>query len=516
MLAALLAVFIGAIDLSIIATILPSIISDLNVNTADIDRYIWVVNAYLIAYIAAIPLAGRLSDLLGRRTIFLACLALFLVGSIVCATAQTLDSLILARAIQGLGGGGLLPVTMALAGDLLPRRSHVAAIGAIASVETFGWIVGPIYGAAIAQLGNSNAEAWRWVFWLNIPIVLLAGWAIRRRIPGPPLASSLGRLRSLDVPGAIFLTGAIVFACLGLTSSGEVAGNDQQGLRAFGGTPNPLADRLWLLLIVATLFVVLFVFRARTAVHPILPTSLFRHPGYTLAIIGNFLLGSVMMIGVVNVPVVVALLVSSADVSWTSAALLAPYTIAIAGVSLLGGWVEQRFSQRTVLVSGSMLAGIGFALLYPLLDPLDVWLMVPGLLIAGAGIGLLIAPLGSISLQSTGSDERGAATSTLMVARLLGMTIGISGLSAIGVHRLQVLTGRLDPIVRRGDEGTAAFLARQQQFITDHAIPLAVQVIQEVFVIAAIIAVAGIVPLLIMNRQIGNAGDPEPRNTLRE
>jgi MFS family permease len=499
MLAALLAVFIGAIDLSIVATILPSIVSDMNVNTADIDRYIWVVNSYLIAYIAAIPLAGRLSDLIGRREVFLGCLALFLAGSVVCATATTLDGLIVARAIQGFGGGGLIPVAMALAGDLFSRKSHLSAIGAIASIETLGWIVGPTYGAVVTSTAGNSDQAWRWVFWLNVPIGLFVAWNVRKRIPGVPTRDAGERLRQLDVAGALALTGVIVFVCLGLTSSGEISSGDG-GLRAFGGTPNPLADRLPILLGLAGLCLVGLVLRQRTATWPILPMGLLRHKGFTGAIVANFMVGTVMMIGIVNVPVVVALLISSGDVSWTSALLLAPLTVGIAVAAALGGWVEARLTGEKVIVIGSLATALGLASLYPLLDSLDVWRMIPGLTIAGLGIGLLLPPLGTAALRAADAANQGTAASMLIMVRLLGMTIGISGLSAIGVYRLQVLTDRLDPVLQESNESTASFLARQQQFIVDHAIPLAVQVMQETFTVAAILALFAVVPLLAMER----------------
>lgn len=505
MLAALLAVFIGAIDLSIVATILPSIVSDLNVNTADIDRYIWVVNSYLIAYIAAIPLAGRLSDLIGRRGVFLGCLALFLAGSVVCATATTLDGLIVGRTIQGFGGGGLIPVTMALAADLFSRKSHLSAIGAIASIETLGWIVGPTYGAVVTTLTGNSDQAWRWVFWLNVPIGLFVAWNLRKQIPGASIRDAGERLRQLDVPGALALPGMIVFVCLGLTSSGEISSGDG-GLRAFGGTPNPLADKLPILLGLAGLCFVGFVLRQRTASWPILPMQLLRHKGFASAIVANFMVGTVMMIGIVNVPVVVALLISSGDVSWTSALLLAPLTIGIAFTAALGGWIESRLTSVTVIVVGSLASAVGFASLYPLLDSLDVWRMIPGLTIGGLGIGMLLPPLGTAALRAPDSAHHGTAASLLIMVRLLGMTVGISGLSAIGVYRLQELTDRLDPVLPEPGESTASFLVRQQQFIIDHAIPLAVQVMQETFAVAAILAIVAIVPLLAMERSGASQG----------
>ena len=499
MVAALAAVFIGAVDLSIIATILPSIVSDLNVNTADIDRYIWIVNAYLIAYIAAIPLAGRLSDLVGRRPVFLGCLTLFLVGSIVCATANTLDELIIARAIQGLGGGGLLPVTMALAGQLFSRTAHLAAIGTIASVETLGWIVGPSYGALVSVISGNSDDAWRWLFWLNLPIGLLVAWNIRQRIAGPTTRESWSGLRRLDAIGAILMTSVIVFSCLGLTSSGELS-SGRQGLRAFGGTPNPLSAHLPILLGIAALSLILLIVRQKTAKWPILPVELIRNSGFVAAVFGNFVVGTILMIGIVNVPVIVALLITSGDVSWTSALLLAPLTVGIAVTAALGGRIGARLSTERILLAGSILTALGFSSLYPLLEALEVWRMIPGLAIAGLGIGLLLPPLGTIALQTANHDHHGAAASTLIMARLLGMTIGISGLSAIGVHRLQVLTDRLDPVRQNQSESTASFLARQQEFIVDHAIPLAVQVLQETFVLAAVFALVALIPLYLMQR----------------
>lgn len=499
MLAALSAVFLGAIDLSIIATILPSIVSELNINTADIDRYIWIVNAYLIAYIAAIPLAGRISDLVGRRRVFLACLGIFLIGSVLCATSSSLENLILARAVQGFGGGGLLPVTIALAGDLFSRKQQLGVIGTIASVETLGWIVGPSYGAVITTLSGNASEAWRWVFWLNVPIGIAVIWFTRHHIAKADETGSSHRLRQLDIPGALLLTGAIVFASLGLTSSGEIFGTTN-GLRAFGGTPNPLADQLPVLGAVAIVCLAGFWFRQRSASSPILPSEMLGDRRFVAAIVANFLIGTVMMIGIVNVPVVVTLLISGGDVSWTSALLLAPLTVGIAVAAALGGKLGERVSASTIVLAGTILSACGMLSLYPLLEALNVWLMIPGLTIAGLGIGLLLPPLSSISLNLATDQHRGVASSTLIMVRLLGMTIGISGLSAVGVFRLQRLTDRLEPITQSSGESTALFLARQQEFLIERAIPLAVQVLQETFAIAAVLALLATIPLLRMQK----------------
>src|SRR4051794_37117399 len=167
--AALLAVFVGSLDLTVIATLLPKIVSDLQINTSDIDRYVWVVSGYLLAYMVTIPVLGRVSDLIGRRPVFVAALVIFVVGSLLSARAGGLGALIVGRAIQGFGGGALVPVTMALVGDVLPARRRAAVIGLVGAIDTMGWVLGPLYGAALLGLTGS----WRIVFWINIPIAAL-------------------------------------------------------------------------------------------------------------------------------------------------------------------------------------------------------------------------------------------------------------------------------------------------------------------------------------------------------
>ena len=137
---------------------------DLNINTADIDRYIWVVDAYLLAYIIAIPLVGTVSDVVGRGVAFQCSIAIFVIGSIAAALSNNLPQLIAARAIQGAGGGALMPVTIALVGDLLPAGKRVTALGLVGAINTLGWVLGPVWGALIVGIFSSVHDAWRWVF----------------------------------------------------------------------------------------------------------------------------------------------------------------------------------------------------------------------------------------------------------------------------------------------------------------------------------------------------------------
>ena len=273
--AALLAVFVAALDLTVITTILARIIFDLGVNAAEIERYSWIVSGYLLAYLITIPVAGRVSDLVGRRPVFLAALALFVVGSVWCALAQGLVPLIAARMVQGLGGGALVPVTLALAADLLPPRQRATAVGAIGAIDTLGWVLGPLWGAGVVGLVGAARlgplVSWRWVFALNVPIALgvlvtiVVAW--RRATHTEARAN-----RRFDWPGAITLVAALALTNLALSAGVEGGGEP----RALGASANPLAPYRLPLLVGAVVAFGLFIALTRRAAWPIIPLSLFR------------------------------------------------------------------------------------------------------------------------------------------------------------------------------------------------------------------------------------------------
>ncbi len=497
--AGLICVFLGAVDLTVIASILSTIIPDLGVNTADIDRYIWVVNGYLIAYIVAIPLVGRLSDVFGRQAAFFVCLAVFAVGSVLCATAESLSELVAGRTIQGFGGGGLLPVTIALASDVLPRRMRLAGIGLVSAVDTLGWVLGPTWGAVIVGLLPGTDQQWRWVFWLNLPFLLVAFVAILKGFPHRSPLQKREAARAIDVPGASLLAIALICVNLALASGGEFGARAGSGLRALGGTPNPFADHIPLLLGITAVAVVALVLWERRVRLPILPVDLLRRGFFAATITANFLVGSALMVGMVNVPVLVALVRNPDTVSRDSALLLAPLTLFIAAFALLSGPIAERIGAFRMTVGGVALTVLGYCVLYLVVDRDNITKMAAGLALAGMGFGLLLAPLSAVALDASSGENRGAAASTALVFRLLGMTIGMSLLTAAGVRRLQQLTDRLDPVVQEAEESTAEYLARQQQFIDDHVIPLGVQVMQETFLAAGVLAALAIVPVVLMH-----------------
>lgn len=504
LLAALAAVFLGAVDLTVIATILPRMVFDLQINTADVDRYIWVVNAYLLAYIVSIPLMGRVSDLIGRTAAFEIALLVFLAGSVWSALAGDLRELIAARSVQGAGGGALLPVTMALVGDLLPAGKRLSALGVVGAVDTLGWVLGPVWGAAVVGALGGH-ESWRWVFWINLPVGLLVAIAVaftgfRHTRPErhPEHHTNRGHpLRRLDLPGTLLLGVGLLLLNLGLSAGGEVGLTQGSAMRALGGTKNPLAGDLAPLLIGATIALVAFILWERHATYPIVSPALFRSRPFITGIVVNFLVGAALIVAVVDVPVTVALIVDQDRISTISAYLLAPFTVSMAALSFIGGLVANRLTARTTAALGLLLVAAGYvALWFGLRD--DHYLrMIPGLAIAGIGFGLLVAPVAAQVIDAAQPADRGVAASFTILFRLLGMTIGISALTALGVRRLQTLTERLDPIVQQTGESTAAFFVRQSHYIEDVAIPLSLKVVRETFLVAAVIALVAIIPAMM-------------------
>lgn len=501
---ALAAVFLGALDLTVIATILPGMVTDLRINAADVDRYVWIVNSYLLAYVVAIPLVGRVSDLLGRAVAFQGSLVLFLVGSVWCALANDLVTMVIGRAIQGAGGGALLPVTVALVGDVLPPGRRAAALGLVGAIDTLGWVMGPIWGAALVEIAP-GAEPWRWAFIINVPLAIVASIAVSR-VPRPDTELVRGWLQRLDLPSVALLASSLLLLNLGLSAGGEL-GAPAGDARALGGSPNPLGDLVLPLLLAAIVLVALFVWRQRRTPWPLLPVALFQDRHFSAAIAANFLVGASLVVAMVDVPVITAMIVDQASISRVSALMLAPFTLLIAILSFAGGRIANRLGFRLTAAAGLILVAVGYAALWFGLRNGVLLGMAPGLLIAGAGFGLVFAPIGATAIDAAPDADRGIAAAMTLVFRLLGMTIGISTLTAVAMRRLQGLVGNLDAIVQAPNESTAEFLARQTELLYERVLPISLQVARETFLLAGLIALLGLIPIaLFTNRDV--PGDP--------
>jgi MFS family permease len=241
---------------------------------------------------------------------------------------------------------------------------------------------------------------------------------------------------------------------------------------------------------------VLLVWRLRRTPASLLPISLFADRSFTAAIAANFLVGASLIVAMVDVPVITALLVDPAEVSRTAALMLTPFTLLIAVLSLAGGRVAARVGPRATTVLGLLLVSVGYAGLWLGLRDGKLIGMAPGLLVAGSGFGLVFAPVGATAIDAAPAADRGIAAALTLVFRLLGMTIGISTLTAIAVKRLQGLVGNLAAVVQTPGESTADFLARQTAILYEMVLPVTLQVARETFLLAGVIALLGLIPAM--------------------
>lgn len=494
---ALIVVVLASLDLTVIAPILPRILSDMRVNSAEADRYVWIVSGYLLAYTLTIPLMGRLSDLIGRRPTFIISLAIFLAGSGLCAEAHSLTMTIVARSIQGAGGGAMVPVAMALVGDVLPSRRRAGALGMVAAADTLGWVLGPIWGAIILKLSGG----WRAIFWLNIPIGLIIAGILLFYWRGP---SKRRGFVNVDLPGAFLLVAGLICFCLGITAGGDAS----VAPRALGATPNPLATYRWPLLAAGIVLLIVFVVVEHFARNPLIPLSLVAKRHFSAANITNFLVGAALMTAMVNVPLIVVLIVESGRDSTISAELLAAFSLSMAITALIGGKIADRAGFVRSSAIGLIVAAIGFYLMSQWSTHLHEGRMAIDLAIAGAGLGLVLAPVAAAAIDAAHDRDIGIASGLVIVARLLGMTIGISALTAWSVARLNSALQALPTITQKPGETLAHYLQRQETLATQQAIPATVHVIRDTFGVAAILCLVAIIPVLFLAARESKQSEP--------
>jgi EmrB/QacA subfamily drug resistance transporter len=441
---------------------------DVRVPLTQLDHASWIVSGYLLGYVCVLPLMGRLSDVYGRRPVYLAALALFALASVACATAQDLWWLVAARVCQAMGGGALLPVTFAMVSDGTPAARRTFWLGAIGAAAEAGGVLGPLYGAAIVQhLG------WRWIFWINLPLALAIAAAITRSPSGRRQA---GGPAAIDYPGAILLAAALAALTIGLSGSGDPT-----------TSVSPIQlERAIPLTIVAVAALAAFVWRERRAASPLLPLGLFRDRPFAMASAANGLVGVTLIAALVDVPLFSAAVLGRSPLD--AGLALLRLTVCIPVGALAGGWLAGRLPAGAVAVAGLALTSLGFLLMSRWTADVSELAMTPGLVLAGLGFGLVIAPLTEAVLSAAGARDRALAIALLTVMRMAGMTVGLAGLTSLAFYRFNQLAGRLAASLPAAatPEGLAQRLAAYQAGLAQAAL----EVFTGVFLIAAAICLA--------------------------
>jgi MFS family permease len=418
---------------------------------------------------------GRVSDLLGRRRVLLICLAIFFLGSWWVAASQgmpaqwafrltrlitgerpdrslmALYALIAGRVVQAFGAGAIVPVSMALVGDLFPPDRRAAPLGLIGAVDTAGWVLGHLYGGIMVQY-----FPWQSLFWINLPIIALAfgcmWWVLR------------GSSQTLATGGVDWIgTALISLSLIGLNVG--LAANESSTTSGLG-LPNHSPSYAIPVLIGAAVAFVLFLWAERRSTAPLLNLRRFADRNLSAASLTNLLVGFCLMVGLVSVPLLINAVGArtSEEGALVSGYLLSAFTIPMALAAIPGGLLTERIGNRWTTVFGLTLALIGFTLMSRWQPELakravewvaalgsgspptpEMWnsilWMIAGLLLGGVGLGVTIAPIGDAVINAVPDSERGIASALVIILRLIGMTIGVSAMTTYGVRRVSALTG---------------------------------------------------------------------------
>jgi MFS family permease len=521
-------VFLGALDLTIISAVLPAVVGDLNVPIqTGLDEAAWAVSGYLLAYAISMTFMGRISDLWGRRRVYLLCLIIFFLGSWWVAASpgwpaqityrlarliaggrpdrslMALYAMIFGRVVQAFGAGAMVPVSMALVGDLYPPERRALPLGLIGAVDTAGWVLGHLYGGIMVQF-----FAWPFLFWINLPLIailfVLTAWALR----------GLNEIRvriPLDWIGVLWISLALTGVNLGLA-----AGNADAAGAAAGSGISPVP------LVLGLLAFGVFVWHELRTPQPLLNLRLFRNRNLSASSALNLLVGFCLMVGLVSVPLFINVTgaQTTAQGALVSGYLLSAFTVPLALAALPGGVLTGKLGYRLTTLIGMLIAVIGFGLMTlwkselsvqavalltsgtrPEVDSglvpevLGTLKMIAGLALAGIGLGLTIAPIGTAVINGVGDSERGIAAATVIILRLIGMSLSVSLLTTYGLRR----TTEISTELLQGASFTdfAAVAKASVEAVT--------RVTTEMAWIALAVAAAGLIPALLLRKD-----NPQP------
>ncbi len=411
----LLTLALSALDATIVGTALPTIVADLH----GFDQYFWVVTAYLLTSTTVVPIVGKLSDQFGRKWFALAGIALFLLGSALAGTSQTMMQLILFRGLQGLGAGCMQTLAFTLVADLFPPAERARWQGVFVSVLSLALVVGPAIGGAI-----TDHATWRWVFYVNLPLgalafIFLSIWlpdalSVRSTVYRGPAA-----IRRIDFAGA--LTAAAATACLLLALT-------------WGGTTYPWASAQVVgLLVSAGALYLAFLVVERFAREPLLPLDLFRNQVFSASVLLAFFGGIVAYAMIFYLPLFMQ--GALGQTATNSGASLAPMFIPLGISAVLGGQLIAKIGRYHALaVIGALVLLAGLFLLTRMDTTTAVWTVTLEMIVIGVGFGI-IQPIYTIAGQNAIPVERlGTGTGAMNYLRALGSLLGTAVLGAIVTH----------------------------------------------------------------------------------
>jgi EmrB/QacA subfamily drug resistance transporter len=411
--------FLAALEATAVGTAMPTVVADLG----GVSRYSWVFSAYLLTATTTVPMYGKLADLFGRRRIFTVAIALFLGGAILCGTAHSLNQLILYRAIQGLGAGGVMPVSITLVGDIYTLEERGKMQGIFSAVWATSSLVGPAAGGLITDL-----LSWRWVFYINLPFGIASIILLRAFLR----EEGTRRQHRLDYLGTASLTLSVAVLLLALLEGPELWG--WMDSRTLG------------MLLFSVLGLTVFLWQEGRAQEPMLPLELFRIRVIAVASLGGLLMGTLMYVAAAFVPMFTQGVLGGTAID--AGMTLAPMSIGWPIASTASGWLLMRFGYRPFILAGSAFGILG-CLLLAAADPGSgkVPVMV-AMFFLGMGLGFTSTPYLLAVQNAVPWNRRGVATSSVQFFRSIGGAITVAALGAVlNAHLVGQLGHDVDPNV---------------------------------------------------------------------
>jgi EmrB/QacA subfamily drug resistance transporter len=400
--ALMLGMSLASLDTTIVGTAMPTIVGKLG----GITLYSWVFSVYLLTSTTTVPIYGKLADLFGRKPIFLFGTALFLLGSIASGASQSMEQLIIFRAIQGLGAGAVLPIVLTIIGDIFVLEERARVQGLFSGVWALSSIVGPALGGLIV-----DHFSWRWVFYINIPFGLLSAFLLiiyfREKVERKKVV--------LDYIGTLTLSGGVVALLFALLQGGtNWAWNSLPSIALFA---------------LSALLLVLFIFQENRTSEPILPLSLFKNRIIAISSIGGVILG-VIMFGITSyVPLFVQGVKGGTATS--AGVTLGPLLIAWPISSTLSGKVIMRFGYRFTAVMGALFAAVGMGMVTLFRVDTGLPFIVAAMFIIGTGLGFMSTSFVIAVQNAVPWNLRGVATASTQFVRTMGGTVGVAVMGTI-------------------------------------------------------------------------------------
>src|SRR6266446_1774262 len=536
MLAACGAVFLTALDQTVVVTALPKIITDLQIPPEQLDRAAWIVSGYLLGYVIAMPLMGRVSDMYGRRHIFIICLGIFGIGSLFCGLAPILGNqvdisflqhiginvaapgdfsdptaltpglvwLVAARFVQAAGGGAIIPIAMAVVGDFYGEKQRALALGLIGMVTEAGGVLGPLYGAIIVQTWG-----WQTIFFLNLPLIAMLGYFIWRLVPAAGATVPAAARARIDWLGILLLGAALICLSLGLS---QEAATSSTAVSGSGTNQAPIQNNPWLIgasLVLLAAFIVFEVYTERRwdlssmesksswggsgnqRVLPVVELSLFRRSTLSAAAIVSLQVGAALIIAMVNIPLFIATVVGGQAID--SGLALLRLTAMIPLGAIIGGWLCARVTCRLTAVLGLIFAATGFWLMH--LWPVHVgWSQITiSAITGGFGFGLVIAPIGTTAINAVNNRQMGMASSVVTVLRMVGMILGLAVLTSWGLGKFHNLLLAFKP-----PAGTLPLSDKYNAALAHYVVFAAHEVYTSIFLAAGILCLVAIIPAFLL------------------